>query len=40
VQSVRENRENCVPAAEGRKTNAILDAAMRSQREKKTVAVA
>jgi predicted dehydrogenase len=31
VLAIKENRPNCVPAEEGRKTNAILEAAMRSQ---------
>jgi predicted dehydrogenase len=39
ARAVQENRPNCVTGAEGRKTNAILEAAMRSQREKRTVAV-
>jgi 1,5-anhydro-D-fructose reductase (1,5-anhydro-D-mannitol-forming) len=40
VDAVQNNRPNCVDGAEGRKTNAILDAAVRSHEEKRTVAVA
>jgi predicted dehydrogenase len=39
VEAVRNRRTNCVDGPEGRKTNAILDAAVRSHQEKRTVAV-
>lgn len=39
VDAVRNDRTNCVDGPEGKKTNAILDAAVRSHNEKRTVAV-
>jgi predicted dehydrogenase len=40
VCAVQEDRPNCVPGEEGRKTNAILQAAMCSHQKKRTIAVA
>jgi 1,5-anhydro-D-fructose reductase (1,5-anhydro-D-mannitol-forming) len=40
VEAVRKGRPNCVDGAEGRKTNAVLEAAVRSHREKRVIALA